>query len=83
MVVNDIVDDIGSGVLLCKLAMLLTMKKIRYQRNPKMVFQVRILSLIQLELAYLLHKKGDLLDILSKCEIFEQLILIIVFRYFL
>ena len=40
VVVNDIVDDIGSGVLLCKLAMLLTMKKIKYQRNPKMVFQV-------------------------------------------
>ncbi|KAL5252662.1 hypothetical protein ACHWQZ_G015441 [Mnemiopsis leidyi] len=39
VVVNDIVDDIGSGVLLCKLAMLLTMKKIKYQRNPKMVFQ--------------------------------------------
>ena len=41
VVVNDIVDDIGSGVLLCKLAMLLTMKKIRYQKNPKLVFQVR------------------------------------------
>ena len=42
VVVNDIVEDIGSGVVLCKLAMLLTMKKIRYQKNPRMVFQVRI-----------------------------------------